>query len=356
MKSILVVIAVLFSGAHGLAAEEVVIYGHSDSRSGVGSPTVMDKFINFFNEKHATKLGFSVVYRQEGAKLDEAYRNGAEVLKGADIVQVKDAVNLGYVRKHSFFASLHSTVLSQNIPVHLRSEDGTWFAMSKRARAIYYHASVDPRELSTYEALGDAKWKDSLCLRQSSKSYNKALVAFFMDLKGVDETFNMISSWVANNPFITNTDMRSSNDNFYGTIQAIHRGKCDVGVANTYYLGFYEALFPNEEVPVKIFIPENVHVNVASFGVLRTSTKKENAQKFLEWMSSVEAQEFDSANSNNYPTNPEARLSGFLKRVGRIDAKENKRFNLERVTGLKEQAYELALEAGWSDEPTPVSE
>ena len=177
-----------------------------------------------------------------------------------------------------------------------------------------------------------------------------------MDTKGVDETIDMLSGWIANNPFITNTDMKSSTPLNYGTIEAIHQGRCKVGVANTYYLAFYEKLFPDERLPIRIFIPQNAHINATSYGVLTSSTNKGPAQKFLEWMSSKEAQEFDSANSNKFPTNPKAKLSGYLSRMSTLQSKESKQFDLEKATALKEDAFSLMIETGWVDEPTPVSE
>ena len=75
-----------------------------------------------------------------------------------------------------------SPALDAAIPAHLRDPQGRWFALSLRARTLVYStARVKPAELSTYEALADAKWKGRLCLRSSKKVYNQSLVATMIE-------------------------------------------------------------------------------------------------------------------------------------------------------------------------------
>ena len=46
------------------------------------------------------------------------------------------------------------------MPANLRDPGNQWFGLSVRARTIYFNnQKVKPADLSTYEALGDAKWK-----------------------------------------------------------------------------------------------------------------------------------------------------------------------------------------------------
>ena len=64
---------------------------------------------------------------------------------------------------------IDSPELASNIPAHLRDPERRWVGLTVRARTIMYNTtSVKPDELSTYEALGDPKWKGRLCLRTST--------------------------------------------------------------------------------------------------------------------------------------------------------------------------------------------
>ena len=59
--------------------------------------------------------------------------------------------------------------ITANIPAHLRDPENRWTGLTVRARTIMYNTKkVKPEELSTYEALGDPKWKNRICLRTSA--------------------------------------------------------------------------------------------------------------------------------------------------------------------------------------------
>lgn len=347
-------LAIFTLSFHAHSLETITVYGASDVRNDCENPTVMDALICKFNSEFAVEYGFKVNYQTKVNELKEAYKKGPSQLAAeeVDLVEVKDIVDLGFTRKHNFFEPVNSSIINKNIPQHLRASDGAWFAVSKRVRAIYHHESVDPSEVSTYESLTNPKWNGQLCLRQASKTYNKALVAFFFETRGDDETLDLIEGWMRNNPNITTKDMEHKNSRYMGTIEAVDKGKCLVGVANTYYMGFYEWRYPNRKIPVKISIPENAHINMKAIGLLKTSKKKAMAQKYMEWLSLAKTQEFDSFNSNNFPTNPKAKLKGFLARVGSVDAKENKTLDFERVSFVKEEAHQYMNALGWDDNAT----
>ena len=84
---------------------------------------------------------------------------------------------------------MDSPELVANIPAHLRDPENRWFGLTMRARTIMYNTKkVKPEELSTYEALGDPKWKGRLCLRTSSYIYNQSFVATMIKRQGEPKT------------------------------------------------------------------------------------------------------------------------------------------------------------------------
>ena len=110
-----------------------------------------------------------------------------------------------------------------SIPAHLRDPENRWFGLTMRARTIMYNTKkVKPEELSTYEALGDPKWKGRLCLRTSSYIYNQSFLATMIKRGGEPKTEAIVRSWVANNPTLINGDTK--------ILEAIAAGQCDVGL------------------------------------------------------------------------------------------------------------------------------
>ena len=120
-------------------------------------------------------------------------------------------------------ARVDSPEILANIPAHLRDPENRWVGLTVRARTIMYSTQrVKPEELSTYEALGDPKWKGRLCLRTSSHVYNQSLLATMIKRYGEPKTEAIVRGWVANNPTLINGDTK--------ILEAIAAGQCDVGL------------------------------------------------------------------------------------------------------------------------------
>ena len=54
----------------------------------------------------------------------------------ADLILTVDIARLYVYRDKDLLASIDSSIVEKNIPSYLRSEDNTWFGLSKRARVI----------------------------------------------------------------------------------------------------------------------------------------------------------------------------------------------------------------------------
>ena len=218
----------------------------------------------------------------------------------ADVLITVDAGNLWFAAKENVLLPLDSNILRQNVPSHLRDPDNRWFGLSIRARTIVYNTkAVNPSGLSTYEALAEPKWKGRLILRTSKKVYNQSLVAMLIAEHGESITENIIRGWVNNlslPPFSNDTT----------AMEAIAAGQGDVGIVNTYYYG--RLIKKSQNLPLALFWPNQqsngVHVNVSGGGVARHSKHPKQAQRFLEWLSSLKAQGLFADLNMEYPVNP----------------------------------------------------
>jgi len=229
----------------------------------------------------------------------------------ADVLLTVDAGNLWNAARAGLLAPIDSRELQTNIPPALRDAQNRWFALAMRARTIVYGADrVKPDELSTYAALGDPRWKGRLCLRQSSHVYNQSLLATMIKRQGEARTEEIVRAWVANQPTLINSDTK--------ILEALAAGQCDVGLANTYYLA--RILKTKPDFPVRVFWADQqgpgVHVNVSGGGVTAHARHRVEAIRFLEFLSTVEAQTAWAEQSLEFPVNPAATPSPILVRWG----------------------------------------
>jgi len=259
-------------------------------------------------KQHLIKPVFDLYTRETGVKIKFITDKAPVLLQRlkaegkntpADLLITVDAGNLWHAANEGILAPVRSTVLSNNIPNHLRDPENMWFGLSVRARTIVYStARVKSGELSTYEDLADPKWKGRLVLRTSKKVYNQSLVAMLIKEHGKARTTEIIDGWVRNlaaAPFSNDTKV----------MEAIIAGQGDVGIVNTYYFGRLAKKDPT--IPIALFWPNQsangVHVNVSGAGVVAASDNKAAAIAFLEWLSTEKAQQIFADANMEYPVN-----------------------------------------------------
>jgi iron(III) transport system substrate-binding protein len=99
----------------------------------------------------------------------EGRRSPADVLMAVDFGNLIDLVEKGLTQP------VDSAVLDAAVPANLRGEDGHWFSLSMRARVVYAAKDLDIDSFH-YEQLGDAEWRDRLCIRSGQHPYNTAMI------------------------------------------------------------------------------------------------------------------------------------------------------------------------------------
>jgi len=300
-------------------------------------------------KEHLVKPLFDEYTKQTGVKVkyltDKApallQRLKAEGKRSkADILITVDAGNLWHAANENILQPVDSDVLKRNIPAHLRDPGGKWFGLSIRARTIVFNTQkVKPEDLQSYQQLASSQWKDRLVLRTSKKVYNQSLVAMLIAENGHEATKATIQGWVNNlaaPPFSNDTKV----------LESIAAGLGDVGIVNTYYYG--RLIKKNPELPLALFWPnqdeKGTHVNVSGAGVTTYSKNKEEAVKFLEWLSSTRAQSLFADANMEYPVNPNVEAHPTVLSWGTF--KPNM-INLANAGKLQKDAIKLMDEAGY---------
>jgi iron(III) transport system substrate-binding protein len=266
-------------------------------------------------EAFTEKTGIQVKYFTAGEQelFERLQSEGANT--PADVLMTVDAGNLWLAERAGLLRGFASQAIEQNIPSHLRAKDNAWVGLSVRARPIMYStARVKPSELSTYEDLGDPKWKGRLCFRTSKKVYTQSLVATMIKSLGEERTDGILRRWMANEPHIFDSDTK--------LLEAIAAGQCDVAIANTYYLARLIAKDP--QFPVAVFWPNQgdrgVHVNISGAGVTKHAKHRQQAIKLIEFLSSPEAQNLYADANYEYPANPAVKPSTLIAAWGEFKA------------------------------------
>ncbi len=314
------------------------------------SQVLADELIVYSARKeHLIKPLFDVYTKETGVKISYVTDKAGPLLQRlkaegknsrADLLLTVDAGNLWHAANEGILQPVESATLTNNIPAHLRDPGQQWFGLSLRARTIVYSTDrVEPKQLSSYEALGDPTWKNRLILRTSKKVYNQSLVAMLIAEHGETDTEQIVESWVENlaaAPFSNDTK----------TMEAILAGQGDVGIVNTYYFG--RLLKKNPDIRLALYWPNQdstgVHVNVSGAGVTKYARNKAVAVKFLEWLSSEKAQNLFADANMEYPVNPGVEAHEYVKSWGRFKASEQ---NLAKAGELQSNAIKLMDRAGY---------
>lgn len=320
---------IFFNGCGTEKKDELVIY----------SARIEELIKPVFDEyTKETGVNIKFITDKEGPLLQKIKNEGVNT--PADILITVDAGNLWQAANEGILQSIESEILEKNIPEHLRDPQNQWFGFSVRARTIFYNKNkVNPEELLSYEDLSTSKWNKKLGLRTSKKVYNQSLVAMLIAEHGVEKTEEIVKGWVNN----LSADVYSDDTNL---LNAISAGQCDVGIANTYYYG---RLIKNDPLfPVGIFWANQngngVHVNISGAGVTKHSKNKEHAIKFLEWLSSENAQRIFSEVNLEFPANPNVESVDLVKNWGSF--KQNP-INVSKAGELQIEAIKLMDRAGY---------
>jgi iron(III) transport system substrate-binding protein len=264
----------------------------------------------------------------------------------ADIFVTTDAGNLWRAEEKGLLQPIESETLQSRVPGSLRSPNNTWFALSTRARVIFYaKGRVEPTSVATYADLVDPKFKGKLCVRSGAHIYNLSLLAGMIEKKGAAEAETWARGVVANlarDPQGGDTDQ----------IEAVASGECEVALGNSYY--FVRLLKADQADDQKIgdkvgiIFPDQAgdgtHVNISGAGVAKNAPNRDAAIKFLEYLTSTEAQSYFANQNNEYPVVAEALDNPALKSLG--DFKTDP-INVSAYGRNQAQAQIIMDKVGW---------
>ncbi|ADH87930.1 extracellular solute-binding protein family 1 [Ancylobacter novellus DSM 506] len=321
----------------GASAEEVVnIY--TTREPGLAKP-----LFDAFTAKTGVKVN-SVFVKDGLAERVKAEGEGspADVLMTVDIGSLLDLVDQGVTQP------VKSDVLEKAIPANLRAPDGSWYALSARARVAYLSKDRVKLDAITYEDFADPKYKGEVCIRSGKHPYNTALIAAYIVHHGEAKAEEWLKGVKANLARKAAGGDREVARDILGDI-------CDLGLANSYYVGLMRSGKggPEQEewakainVVLPTFQGGGTHVNISGATVAKNAPNKGNAVKLLEYLVSPEAQDLYAKGNYEYPVVPEAPVDPIIAAFGPLKVDN---VDLVAVAKARKAAANLADKVGFDN-------
>jgi iron(III) transport system substrate-binding protein len=191
--------------------------------------------------------------------------------------------------------------LSQDIlgkvPPRFQSPDGNWVGISGRARvAVYNTETLSEADLpADIAGFTDPEWDGRIGWAPTNGSF-QAMVTGMRAVWGEEQTAEWLSGIQANDPV--------AYENNTAVVAAVGAGEVEVGFVNHYYL-YRFITEEGESFPARNYFfpsggPESL-IMVSGAGILNTAPNAENAQLFLEFLLSQEAQQYFADETYEYP-------------------------------------------------------
>ncbi|MET0727852.1 MAG: iron ABC transporter substrate-binding protein [Acidimicrobiales bacterium] len=246
-------------------------------------------------EQFETETGIEVEVRY-----GETAEMAAQILEEgnnspADVFYGQDAGALGALGAEDRLAELSDEQLDL-VADGLKDDEGRWVGTSARSRVVVYNTEALsegdlPDSILDFTA---PEWSGRLGWAPTNGSF-QAFVTALRVMEGEDGAQAWLEGIQANNPTVF--------DGNTGIVEAVAAGEIDAGFVNHYYLYQYLAEDPDFAAANKFYgngDPGGL-VNVAGAGILDTAEHGDEANRFVDFLLSTEAQEYFAEETYEIP-------------------------------------------------------
>ena len=340
--------------------KKIIIFLVSIVLFGCQHKQVDNKIVNIYSKRHyqVDKDLFKKFEEEHNIKVNIVKANSDELIERiktegkncpADLLITVDAGKLYKAANENLLTKINTKEINADIKQELLDKNSFWLPITYRARIIAYNPKkVNIDELSTYEDLTNEKWKNRILVRTSSNAYNQALLSSLVAHHG--EEFAL--KWSNN---LVDNFAREPKGNDRDQVRAIVANIGDVAIVNSYYIGLLQSssdsLDKKTGESVKVFFPNQAknergtHINISGVGLLKNSPNKDNALKFMKFITSEYAQEYYTNNSFEYPVNKHVKPSALIAKWGdfKID-----HLDLNELGIKRKKAVEIFEKSRWN--------
>jgi len=256
----------------------------------------------------------------------------------ADVFFAQDPGSLGAVDPQ--LEELPQATLDR-VAARFRDAEGRWVGTSGRTRVLAYNTErVQKRDLpASVLELTAPEWKGRVGVAPTNASFQAFVTAMRLSL-GDERTREWLEALRANGAKTYEKNLP--------IVEAVAAGEVDVGLVNHYYLALVKEEQPDAPVANHLFEAGDpgTLVSVAGAGVLASTDQRDDAEAFVEFLLSDDAQRFyvDQAEENEYPL-----VAGIDPPAGLVPLDEIQGPDVELTAfGAElESTVELLRETGW---------
>lgn len=315
------------------SAEEVNIYTTRE-------PGLIEPLLKKFTEE--TGITVNTLFVEQGLAervASEGDNSPADILMAVDVGNLVDLVDAGVTQP------IVSETLDAAVPANLRGADNQWTTLSLRARVLYADKDLDLSSF-TYEELADPKWKGKVCIRAGQHPYNTALISAYLTKHGEEATKEWLTNVKANLARKAGGGDRDVARDILGDI-------CDIGPANSYYVGLMRSGKGGEEQvawgnAIKVILPTfeggGTHVNISGAAIAKNAPNKDAAVKLLEFLVSEEGQQLYAHANYEYPVKAGVAPDEIIAALGTLNVDS---LHLDEIAANRKKASELVDEVGF---------
>ncbi len=297
-------------------------------------------------EEFTEKTGIKVKRLEAGADslIEKISREGE--FSAADVLITVDAGRLWRAEQAGILSPVDSPILNERLPANMRHPEGLWFGVSKRARVIIYNKALGrPASLDSYADLANPIHKGKVCIRSSSNIYNISLLSSIVANDGEEAA----EAWAKG---VVDNFARRPQGNDTSQIKAVASGECAIAVVNSYYLARFAGSDDAAEKEIfdalGVIFPDQdgrgAHVNISGAGVLKHAPHRENAIRFIEYLTEASAQRYFANGNNEYPAALGVASSSVVESLGAFKEDD---LNVSAIGVEQADAIRIFNRAGW---------
>jgi iron(III) transport system substrate-binding protein len=305
--------------------------------------------ITVYNAQHEQLLEELAPKFTEETGIEVKLRSGKDLELSAQLVQEGDASPadvfltenspaMSQVERAGLFTELPESVLSP-IPEQYRPVSGLWTGFVARSTVLVYNTDlVDPAELPlSILDLAEPEWDGRISFSPTGADF-QAIVAGVLELEGEDATRAWLEGIKANGTVYDGNNV---------VLESVNAGESEVGIIYHYYWYRDQAesgeVSDNSELYFFGSQDPGAFVSVSGAGILASSDKQDDAEKFLEFLTGeVGQQALADSYALEYPLNPAVELAPPVKPLSELQPPV---VNVSDLDG--ETVVELMTEVGF---------
>jgi iron(III) transport system substrate-binding protein len=272
-------------------------------------------FITVYNAQHEELIGEIAPLFEKETGIDVKLRSGDDLELANQLVQEGDASPadvfltenspaMSLVDNAGLFTKVDQETLDL-IPPEFVPRDDNWIGfMGRSTVAMYNQDAVSEDEMpDSILDFADPEWKGRVSYSPTGADF-QAIVSAVLELEGEDVTREWLSGLADNGIEYDGNDV---------VMESVNSGEVDAGIAYHYY--WYrdqkESGDHSDNTRLHWFDDQDpgAFVSVSGAGVLASSDKQTNAQKFVNFLADAQGQQaIADSYALEYPLNPEVSL------------------------------------------------